>query len=342
MAQKHKVSISDVARAAGVSKATVSAVLNNKADTARISPTTQRRVREAVQHLGYQRHPFATALRTNRTGVIGAITRDFSGTFLSLLAHHLQKAAHVRQVELLVGHAQGNFGDAEGQLNVMHNQLFDGVILISKLPQHQAMVDNLRQAAKPFVSLGAGTSTPAPMVNTDEHMGVHLGLDYLWSLGHRRIAFVGDNVRVGLIERYKAFKAFTQERNLYNPTHVHLFGETFATDWKPVLELFRLPEAPTAIFCGNDGLAQGTIMRLHETGLRVPSDVSVLGYDGILDAKHTFPPLTTVAQAVEELSDATLNLLLELIADPTGPQVAARVLVPPRLITRASCQPLRP
>ena len=138
MRQGNSVSITDIAEAAGVSVTTVSRVLNNKQGDIRISDKTRQRVQKVADELGYQRNPLASALRSNRTGIIGAINRAVSGTYMSLLAHQIQLVAQERDIELFVGAPRENSAAIAGQLSVLQSHLFDGALFLGDLASYQA------------------------------------------------------------------------------------------------------------------------------------------------------------------------------------------------------------
>jgi LacI family transcriptional regulator len=128
MTQEKQVSISDIAKAAGVSATTVSRVLNDAQGEIRISEQTRQLVLEAAERMGYQRNPFASALRTNRTGIVGAVNPNVSGTYMSILGHHLQLAAQKLGIELLIGTPHTDDEGIAGQLSILQGQIFDGVL----------------------------------------------------------------------------------------------------------------------------------------------------------------------------------------------------------------------
>ena len=173
------------AAAAGVSPTTVSRVLNNKRGDIRISDKTRALVLDVAKQLGYQRNPLASALRSNRTGIIGAINSAMSGTYMSRLAHHIQLVAQERNIDLFVGAPRESSDAIAGQLSVLQSHLFDGVLFLGDLARYQAFAS--RDFAQPHVHVLPGDEQWLPLVSVDEAQGVKLALDHLTDLGHRRI-----------------------------------------------------------------------------------------------------------------------------------------------------------
>lgn len=332
MADRGRITIADVAQAAGVSAGTVSRVLSGRNRASKISPATQAVVLAAAERLGYQPNPFAAALRSRQTGVVGAIVRDINDPFLSLLARELQHAARAQGSELLLTHAENEPQTVRRQLTFMR-QWFDGLLILGDMPGDDAIFADLRASRTPFVAVACGTQAPAPLVNIDERQGIALALAYLTALGHRRIGFIGNTAHNGTRERLAAFMEGVPARSEYiQPTPYTRQGAIASTQ-----RLLSLPEPPTAILCTADHLALGALSEAARQGWRVPEALSILSFDDIEEAADVFPALTTIRQPVGEMASAAVGLLRRLIAGEEAAQ--ERILVPPRLMIRRSCAP---
>lgn len=341
MAPKERITIADVAKAAGVSPGTVSRVLNNRTGV-KISPKTQEQVQRAAKKLGYKPNLFASALRTQRTGVIGAIVRDINDPFLSLVARELQKAAHAEGLELLLGHAEYDRETADRQLNVMRNW-FDGLLIIGDMLEQQAAISNLDQNETPSVALANG-STPhqgaKPLVSIDDAYGTHLGLEYLYSLGHRRIAFVGNTDFAGIRKRWETFQHFVHERSLFwADDYLGVSHNSRAAAIECTEHLLTLPTPPTAIFCMSDLLALGAMSSAWRMGWRVPETISILGFDDVEEAATTYPALSTIRQPVKDMASQALQLLIKLIDGSPLEHDQLPIVIKPVLMARRSCSP---
>ncbi|NTF44523.1 LacI family DNA-binding transcriptional regulator [Rhizobium rhizogenes] len=331
-----RIGILEVARLAGVSATTVSRVLNGQVDS-RISVETQERVRATANSVGYVVNRLATSLRTHRTGVFGAIVNSLSGHYQPHLTSRLQAAAQRRGVELLVAQAKAEAGEVAGQLRLFQEDFFDGVIMVSDLPGQQALCDHLDRMGKAHVTLGAGLTGPLPAVLTDDRYGMNLLFDHLTGLGHRRISFVYRISRNALRDRLAIFEETIAASQGSIAGDVISF-ERDESDRKTFLGILAAPERPTALICGSDGLAIEVVAFLRDSGVRIPDDISVVGYDNVPDTAYWAPPLTTVAQPTDQLCEASLDLLVELSNLPLEARVAKRPIrfVPPELVIRAS------
>ncbi len=170
------VTLADIAEAARVSVGTVSRVLNRREGSIKISQATTARVLEAAQRLGYQPNPFAAALRTQHTGVLGAIPRDMGDPFLSQLARALQHVAQQQGFELLQGHADYDQETAQRQLTLMLNHWFDGLFLLGNLPDDTALLAMVQRSRTPCVAVACGTEPSVPLVAVDEERGAGVSL----------------------------------------------------------------------------------------------------------------------------------------------------------------------
>lgn len=334
----HPVTLADIAEAAQVSVGTVSRVLNRREGSIKISPATQERVLEIARRLGYEPNPFAAALKTQRTNVIGVIIRDIGDPFLSLLVRVLQTAANQAGFELLIGHSARDFATAQRQLNIMLTRWFDGLFLLGNVPGDEALLQALEQRHTPFVAVACGGRVAAPLVTVNDERGTELALHYLYERGHRRIAFLGDIVHAGVNDRLAFFQRFMQERSLWREEYIYTQASTRGAAAAHVHHLFDLANPPTALFCASDVLAQGVFSGIWQRGRLVPEDLSVIGFDDIEESAELFPPLTTIKQPVEKIAQQALTLLQSLIKDPDGAARQSHLIVEPELVVRHSCK----
>lgn len=329
-----KVTIAEVAREAGVSIATVSRVLNQREGKIKISDETKLQVKAAANRLSYQADPFASALRSRRSGLFGAIIRDLRDPFLIEVFIEMQAVAREKGIELLLGNANFDISIAGRQANIMNNLWFDGLILLGDMPGDLSIVNQIKNSGKPVVAVASGTRLDLPSVNLDEIAGVRLVLEYLTSLGHRRIACVADPDLLGVRERLAAFGACAGDFNLtLADGYVQSGSNSQHCAAECALTLVRLPIPPTAILCGTDLMALGVIHQLNRSGLKVPDDFSVTGFDDIAEAANAFPSLTTIRQQVDLIAHEALTLLIKIIEH----QPVESVLIRPQLVVRESC-----
>jgi len=333
-----RITITDVARSAGVSVGTVSRVLNQREGKIRISDATRKHVLDTAEQMGYQANVFASALRTDRTGVIGVIIRNISDPFLSSLTQAIQQAAFVHEIDVLIGHAHDNNQIATRLLQRMRSGWFDGVLLVGKLDGYNHLIDQLRQSKTHFVTVSHGTQAEPPLVNIDEVAGTHLALDHLYQLGHRRIAYIGSMLDAGIGERLAYFKQFALDNDLGLPgNYIQTGVYTQAEAMHRTINLLQRPDSPTAIFAASTWLGIGALQGARYLGVSVPDQLSILGFDEIPQAANTFPPMTTVQQPIDEMAQEVVALLVHQINQDQEVQEVRRI-VTPQLIIRASCE----
>ena len=351
MTRRSAVGIRDIAEEAGVSIGTVSKILNNKTDGVRIGIETRRRVIEIAGRLGYQANPFASALRSRRTGIIGAVNLNPGGAFMGRLGMQVQLAAQQRGIELFIGTMKTGPDSVEAQLTILQGQLFDGILLLGDMPNYRDVARNLKNLDKPLVSVAAGTSVDGPMVHTDEVLGVQMILDYLTELGHKKIAFMGSLAWPLVRERLRIFRDTMAAKGLsvpmeyisgldnypYQPGDIDAVERLHRIAVGHAKATLQLPDRPTAIVGATDGFALGALKGAAQLGLRVPYDVSVTGFDGNEEAFINQPELTTIRRPIEKVADEAIDLLLALIDSPDDPTLQKRILVEPELIVRDSC-----
>jgi LacI family transcriptional regulator len=347
------VGIRDIAEEAGVSISTVSKILNNKTDGVRIGEKTRQRVSAIAQRMGYQPNPFASALRSNRSGIIGAVNLNPGGWFMGRLGMEVQLAARQQGIELFVGTVRSRADSVEAQLTILQGQLFDGFLLLGDMPNYRDLANNLKNMNKPFVSVAAGTNIEVPMVHTDEARGIKMILDYLTGLGHQRIAFMGSLAWPLVPERLQLFQEYLATKGLalpdtyvsnmdyfpYQPEKFAAIERLHRVAIQHSKVLLQQPNPPTAIVCAADGFALGALKGAAHLGLAVPHDVSVTSFDGTDGTFTCQPELTSLRRPIEKVANEAIALLLALIDAPDDPALQKRVLVEPELIVRESCAP---
>lgn len=325
----------DIARLTGVSRATVSYVINGRQDT-RISPETRERILAVARETGYQRNRLAAALSTGRTNTVGVVThpngfRDGRNTYskdmfleISLAAARAKQNA-LMFLEPLVTEADG----AEPGLhpNDLSDGRVDGVIAFG----YYDRVDWVRQVSDsglPFVEIGSEVGRFS--VLADNRGGIQQALEHLWALGHRRIAHWTHQQHVpSSAVRADSFRETLRAWGANEQECPFLYIETGSLE-----AALRGPRPPTALVCFNDGMAADALDIIQAAGLRVPEDISLVGFDDDLRAVTTRPALTTVAMPLREMAQAAMTKLLEQVM--AKEMQSSCTLVSTRLIVRDS------
>ncbi|GIH14763.1 LacI family DNA-binding transcriptional regulator [Rugosimonospora africana] len=323
--------IHDVARLAGVSHQTVSRVLNDHPNVRR---TTRDRVLSAMRQLNYRPNALARGLASRRSRTIGVVSFDtrLFGPASTLLAIEQAARAAGYAVSLSSG-ANLDAGSVRRGVQALADQSVDGVIVIA--PQE----DSARGASEmhgglPIVAVEAGYGGDVPVVSVDQFAGARLATDHLLELGHRTVWHVaGPADWLEAQERVEGWRASLAEAGLAAPPPIR-------GDWSPAsgyragIELAG-KSGVTAVFVANDEMALGLLHALNERGVRVPQDVSVVGFDNLPESEFFIPALTTVRQDFDELGRRGLQLLVDLM-DKSPVDDRSRSRVAPSLVVRRS------
>ncbi|ROS76669.1 LacI family transcriptional regulator [Cellulomonas sp. PhB143] len=329
--------MADVAQVAGVSHQTVSRVLNGHPS---VRPQTRARVLAAIESLGYRRNSAARALVTSRSATIGVVTTGspLYGPTSTLFA--IERAA--RDAGYFVSVAALASYDGEAMRTVLEHlmsQGVEGIVVIAPQDDVAAAVDSFSSPV-PVVLVaareGAGTGLE---VAVDQRAGARLATEHLVSLGHERIMHLS-----GPDDWFDARERVLGWRDAMADAGLGTAGLLAAGDWsaergyRSGLGLADRTGAarPTAVFAGNDQLALGLLRAFWERGVRVPDDVSVVGFDDVEGAAYLVPALTTVRQPFDELGRECLDVLVAALGDVA---VARDVAIAPRLVVRSSTAP---
>ncbi len=324
----------DVARLAGVSHQTVSRVINAHPN---VAEATRRRVEEAIAELGYRRNIAARTLVTRHSNTIGVITGVSVEWGPAMALVGVERAA--RDAGFFVSVAGLRTMEPGGVRDVVGHFTDQGVEGIVVIAPEAAMA----HMAEPFVTdvpvvMVAAGARPAPGVqitSVDQHRGACMATGHLADLGHTRIGHIaGPEPWFDAIERVRGWRDELHRRHL-RPGPLLRGDWTAASGHKLGQQLVRRGNPPTGMFVANDLMAIGFIRALYEAGIRVPDDVSVVGFDDIPGTGHLIPTLTTVRQDLDTLGHQCIDMLLAELQQ-TGADFAA---VEPTLIVRDSARP---
>lgn len=339
--------IKDVAREAGVSIATVSYVLNDKADA--VSADTRLNVLEAAKRIGYRPNVTARNLRSNQTRLIGYAWYEpppFGAplgrlnTVLDWFTFYLARAAEQAGYHVLT-FTYPPHDPAPTYDELIRTGRVDAFVLAGTVDS-DPRVRFLADRAFPFVSFGRSNSAwDFPWVDTDSRAGVRAAVDYLISLGHRRIAMLGwpegsltgDFRLAGYRDALAAAGLAVPESYVLRGEHTEQAGRDAFARWCAMPAGTR----PTAIVTASDLMAIGIMNEARQRGLQVGRDLSVIGFDDAPMTEYLQPALTTLQQPIPEIGEALIAMLEALLSKQ--PLEQAHVLMPPRLIIRESCAP---
>ena len=310
--------IYEVAKRAGVSTATVSRVLS-RPDV--VAPGTRRRVLQAVERLGYTPNAAAKHLRTLRTGKLLVTVPDISNPFFSLILQGIEDAAQREGYSVLFGDTQHDEHREEQYAQMLKRKEADGLIFLGhRLPKEAAdFIASVAPKCAPVVN-GCEFSPRLglPSVHIDNAKAAAEAMTHLYSLGHRRIGIVTGPL-VSPLSRDRLEGATARARKQRAERDFVVMNGDFSIESGAVAasRLLSRSERPTAIFCFNDEMAIGVYQTAKRQGVRIPDDLSVVGFDDIRFARYMDPPLTTVAQPMREIGEGTVRLLMRILADPS-------------------------
>lgn len=323
--------IHDVARRAGVSTYTVSAVLNQ---SARVSPELTERVLKAARELDYTISFVARSLQTRRTLTIGMLIPDIGNPWFAKVVRGVEDVCRQQNYSLFLGNTYDQPEIQQRYLTVFRSRRVDGVLAFLA-PDSEEQFAPLLKKGPPVVFLGRRPRTlRADSVTANNRMGTRLAVQHLIARGHRRIAIVtGPLSLTAARDRVTGWREALRRASLpAPPEYVREADWTAESARRHALELLDLPESPTAIFAANFLMMTGVLAALRERGLRVPDQVEVMSSDDSEWLDVFEPRISVVRQPSREMGEAAARLLLERIEKPKQPP--RRVVLKPELKLR--------
>jgi len=332
----------DVAKLAGVSRATVSYVLNGVTDgRVPISDETRLRVLNAIQELGYEPDARAQALRSGNTNTIALIIPDLRNPHFCEYATAIEEAARAAGYHLLISSTTLNDEYAVDIFKDLARRRFDGLILASSFilgsEEAQVTLDQIRKRGLPIVELSENYGVDSAAA--DYQQATREVISYLSSLGHRRIGLInGFGGKEYANDRLLPYRAAMEATgNTFDASLIVDCGPTIEDGYQAAKKLLELPSRPTAIMAINDLLAIGALRVAWDLRLQVPNDLSLVGFDDIPMSNYLVPRLTSVTKDASTLGVKAFELLLARIQNPEAPLQQFRGST--RLVIRESTGP---
>lgn len=334
--------IIDVAKVAGVSRSTVSRVLN---DQPGVSPDTRDRVLDAISDLNYRPNFAARALKRRKADTVGIIVpssfrrphphepRGYYFTEIIRGAHN-QCTEQGYVLTLLDDESTPDF-----YKRLLQERRVDGIILID-VELESNLVQDFYDADFSFVVIGTAPDERVACVDVDNYGSAQRVVQYLADLGHNRIAFInGPPTRLASRDRRAGFETMMQRLGLPLPNAYNQQGDFSEDAGREAMQrLLSVSPQPSAVFAANDRMALGAIRATQAAGLLIPEQISIIGFDDIPVASFFQPPLTTMRQPLYKLGSEAARLLLEMLADAEE-DMTTRVVLPTTLVERATTGP---
>lgn len=334
-----RATITDVARETGYSIATISLVINQK--NVSIPDSTKEKVWEAVNRLNYRPNQLAVSMITKKTKVLGLIIPDNSNVFFADLSKSIERAARRAGYSLIYGNSDNDPKRDLAYMRMFADRQVDGIIFAKSASFFQKdgekSLQFIKDSAIPLVTLDRhvdGSETRSVQLNNFK--GGYLATRHLLELGHTRIgAFTGPNELVSSSARLDGYCSALEEAGVTFDERLVVEGDYQLGLEVKAAERF-LNEKATAVFCFNDLMACGLYRELHEAGLSIPRDLSVVGFDNVFFSELIHPALTTIEQPVAAMGEGVVAALLDVIEGREVPPEQRNLVYEPKLVVRSS------
>jgi len=330
--KKRTVTIQDVAKKAKVSVSTVSRVLNGRAD---VASETQDRILSVIEDLGYTTNLAARSMRSRKKNLVGLIMPDIAYPFAIEVMKGVNRAIAESEFDLLVYttgdvRKSGRASHEQKYVSLLTNSISDGVIIVAPV------ADEISNDA-PIVSIDPLASNPNyPAIHATNYQGAMEAMDYLLGLGHKRIGFISGRAELeSSNRRLMGYRAALEQAGITVDEKLIASGDyTTETGVTCTRELLALENPPTAIFASNDQMAIGVFQVAEELGIKIPGDLSVIGFDNITESKYM--GLTTVDQFISEMGYVATQMLIKIINGISLKEQTYQMQT--RLVIRNSCR----
>lgn len=330
------LTLKDIAQMSGVSRSTVSRVINGATN---VDEQTRHKVQEIIERINFQPNMAARGLAVGRTKVLGLVIPNAVGTIFSdpyfpLLIQGVSTACNARDYSVMLWLAEPEYERRTiGQ--ILYSGLADGFIIASMLTE-DPLIEHLVESKRPFTTVGRHpTNHKINYIDVDNRSGAAQAVSYILLNGHRRVATItGPLNMIAGQDRFLGYQEALRDRGI--PFNPDLVAEGDFSDQGGYLTMRRLLcHRPDAVFVASDAMAFAAMRAIKEAGLRIPDDIAVAGFDDIPAAALSNPPLTTVRQPIQRTGALAAETLIDLINHPDSQP--RRVVLPTELVIRSSC-----
>ncbi|MHB1346156.1 MAG: LacI family DNA-binding transcriptional regulator [Candidatus Humimicrobiaceae bacterium] len=336
--KQFNTSIKDIAHEAGVAISTVSNVINKSRF---VSSDTKEKVLKAIEKIGYRPNIIARGLRIHSTRTVAVIVPDIGSSFFSQVINGIEEVARKRNYTMILGCTSFDFIEEERITNVMIDSFIDGFIFFSGFDNYE-LIKKIYDHNIPVVALDKDFGeTDIPTVVIDNFEAAKSCVDYLYNLGHKKIGYVSFTYekQTTVRKRFEGYLAGLKKNNLkFDPDLVLMSQEmrrheTVST-YETARNFLKKGNIPTAFLTVADMFAFGLLRALKDEGFKVPSDVSVMGFDNILFSQYTDPLLTTLKQPKRLMGNIAMDLLLDIIEGKIIKE--KKIIIPTSIVERDS------
>jgi len=333
---EEKLTIRQIAELAGVSRSTVSRVIN---DHPNVSPETREQVLRVVTETGFRPDPIARSLSSRRASIIGlviplAIQSLFEDPFFARLMQGISQGCNMHEYTLALFLLHSLEEEARLYPRISRRQFLDGVI-VTATQDRDPLIPQLLANRVPFVLHGRHEDPRVSFVEVDNVAGAYTAVTHLVRLGRRRIALItGPSGSLAAEDRKRGYLNALLERRVPVEEGLILHGDFTETSSYQAMQRL-LPHEPDAVFVASDSMALGALRALRDAGKRVPDEVAVVGFDDMPQAATADPPLTTIRQPIQQTGVLAVEMLIDILENGADP--ARRIILPTELVIRASC-----
>jgi LacI family transcriptional regulator len=326
--------IKDVAKLANVSIATVSRVLNGQSG---FSKATEEKVLNAIKELGYQPNAFARSLISKKSNTVGILFPEVSSQFSSKILRGVEEAAHHHGSSVIVCNTASHGQRTMKYLQLLTEKRVDGILFVSEIITEE-YYNTLESMQIPVVLVSTESyQYPLPFVKVDDKHAAFTATDYLVKMGHSKIGMLSGNkedIIAGQprIDGYKQVLV-SKGHDINDKNIIYSQGFSFKDGFAGLPKLLEQSPDLTAVFAASDALALGAISSAYKLGVKIPDDLSIIGYDNLPIAEMAIPPLTTVAQPLEEMGMVAAEMLFTMMEQ--GKRVESRIM-PHSVVERES------
>lgn len=329
------LTLEDIARLSGVSRSTVSRVIN---DDPNVKDETRRKVLDIIGNINFQPNLAARGLASGRTNVIGVVIPAgvsviFTDPYFPILLQSISAVCNTRNYSVMLWLADPEY-ERRMITRILHNGLVDGVVA-AKVLLNDSIIESLMDSKMPFILIGRHPSKDVNFLDVDNELAGRKATMHLIRLGYKRIATItGLKDQVVTLDRYQGYLKALQESE--HPVFPELVEEGDFTDEGGYSAMRRLLKyKPDAVFVASDMMAYGAMRAIREANLRIPDDVALVGFDDIPSSSKTLPPLTTVRQPVAQMGSRAVDILIDLIECKS--LSTQKVIMDTELIVRETC-----
>lgn len=329
------MTLEDIAKISGVSRSTVSRVINGDPN---VSSPTRDRVLTVIQKYNFQPNLAARGLAAGRTQVLGLVIPQgvgaiFTDPFFPLLIQGVSSTCNAHDYSVMLWLAEPEY-ERRTLRQILYSGLIDGVIVSSMLLD-DPILESLSESEMPFVTIGRHpTNNRVNYVDVDNRNGAHEAVSYLLRTGRRRVAIItGPQNMIAGRDRLEGYQDALRERNILRDPKLIVESDFSETGGFYAAQRL-IAQKPDAIFAASDNLAIGALRALQDAGIKVPNEVAMIGFDDIPTAARTNPPLTTIRQPIPQVGSTAAETLIDIIERPTDQP--RRIVLPAELIIRST------